>query len=68
MACERHLQETLGLVASMSELADRLGADCENDACLVLAGVIRDSVSTIRCAAAQPRVKTMNGLKAADRN
>jgi len=65
MVCERHFQETLGLVASMSELADRLGADCENDACLVLAGVIRDFVSTIRCAAAQPRTEPVAGYGAA---
>ncbi len=65
MVCERHFEETLGLVISMSDLADRLSTDHDNDSCLVVAGVIRDSVSAIRCAAAQPGTEFPVGNRAA---
>jgi hypothetical protein len=61
MVCRRHHQEAFGLLASMAGLANRLGADCDDHACLVLAGVIRDSASAIRSAVEQPAAEAAPG-------
>lgn len=53
--CMRHVARALELADQILDLADATTGTCEHDTCLILAGVLRDSVYKIRSEAARCR-------------
>ena len=64
-ACRKYCLEAIQLSETLLQLADDGNADCDDDRCLVMFGVILDSASKIRLAA-EKRLKILeekNGKK-----
>ena len=62
-ACRRHCLETVQLSEKLINIAKNAYSDCDDDQCLVLFGIVLDSVSKVHLATVK-RIEEMEKGKA----
>jgi hypothetical protein len=65
--CRKYCLEAIQLSETLLQLADDSNADCDDDRCLVLFGIILDSAAKIRLAA-EKRLKNLEVETAKKKN